>query len=197
MSTSFRSADSWHRRHKGIQRSAVRRLSPSVALQHRYHQSALLDKGCEPGQLKCLRPQLGSFKVAAKEADTSSIPPLRHLEAACPNGMRLEAQRRFSRSSVAVDAPLGNRICGTLMPGKRGREVRDDAEGGRAVEETLAAAFADRGPAHSALSNAASACRPGDVPLAAAASGSFGGRMAERLMDHLVLLTVGPRSLSV
>jgi hypothetical protein len=34
-SASSRSAASWHRRHKGVQGAAVRRLSPSEALQHR------------------------------------------------------------------------------------------------------------------------------------------------------------------
>ena len=48
-------------------------------------------------------------------------------KAACPNWMRLEAQRRISNSYVAVDSPLGDRairICGTLMNRKTGTAPR-------------------------------------------------------------------------
>ena len=50
--------------------------------------------------------------------------------------MRLEAQQRFSLFSVAVDAPLGDRICGTLMLRERRKGIREGAKGGRAGEET-------------------------------------------------------------
>jgi hypothetical protein len=49
--------------------------------------------------------------------------------------MRLEAQRRFSLYSGAVDAPFGNEICGTLMFRNGEKESGEVATGRRAAEE--------------------------------------------------------------